>query len=357
MAAPSQPTSPAGYTDLPPKILPEPGRMGAVGGTLEEQLARRFRYEHALTLASQALRQAPDLPTGLRQVLDILLEASQSDRVYIFENVEDPVHGLCSNQTYECCQPGIPPQIDNPDLKNLPYSVVSPSGFLLEHFHRREPVRGPVSRLPGPEREILEMQQIVDILILPIFAGSHFWGFLGFDDCARIGAFDDNDVALLQSTADIVGWHVAAQRVNAELEQRVAARTADLAARNHEMLGLLGAIPDTVLLCDHDGRILSAYLPRPEDRPSFIAAADEAHLDTVPCVREIVAPCWPRFAINASRTCASSTLVATDSFRLKPVPTLWAMTACWCFCATFLPGGRMSGRWPPTSPASGSSRR
>lgn len=265
-----------------------PGLPGAHEVTLEAQLARRFRYEHALTLASRALRQAPDLPTGLRQVLLILLEASQSDRVYIFENVEDPVHGLCSNQTYEACRPGISPQIDNPELKNLPYSVVSPSGFLLERFHKREPVRGPVSRLPEPEREILEMQQIVDILILPIFAGNHFWGFLGFDDCARIGTFDDDDVALLQSTADIVGWHVAAQRINAELEQRVAARTAELAARNHEMSGLLGAIPDTVLLCDHDGRILSAYLSRPEDRPPFIAEADKTRLDTLPCVREIV---------------------------------------------------------------------
>lgn len=261
---------------------------GALYGQLEERLKRRFRYEHALTLASQALRQAKDFPTGLNEVLRLLLEASQSDRVYIWENVEHPELGFCCTQTYECCRPGITPQIDNPDLQNLPYSAVSPSGFLLDHFLRREPVRGPVSKMPEAERQILEMQQIIDILILPIFAGEHFWGFLGFDDCTHIGNFDDDDVALLQNTADVIGWHVAARRANAELEQRVAARTAELAARNSEMRGLLDAIPDTVLVCDRDGLVLSTYLPRPEDQPAFIRTAADGRLDVLPCVREVV---------------------------------------------------------------------
>lgn len=270
----------------------------ALYGQLEERLKRRFRYEHALTLASQALRQAANLPSGLNEVLRILLEASQSDRVYIWENVEHPEHGFCCTQTYECCRPGIVPQIDNPELQNLPYSAVSPSGFLLDHFLRREPVRGPVSRMPEAERQILEMQQIIDILILPIFAGEHFWGFLGFDDCTHIGNFDDDDVALLQNTADIIGWHVATRRASAELEQRVAARTAELAARNNEMRGLLDAIPDTVLLCDRDGLVLSTFIPRPEDRPAFIRAAVDGRLDAVPCVREVVGAMRAELARN-----------------------------------------------------------
>lgn len=270
----------------------------ALYGQLEERLKRRFRYEHALTLASQALRQAANLPSGLNEVLRILLEASQSDRVYIWENVEHPEHGFCCTQTYECCRLGIVPQIDNPELQNLPYSAVSPSGFLLDHFLRREPVRGPVSRMPEAERQILEMQQIIDILILPIFAGEHFWGFLGFDDCTHIGNFDDDDVALLQNTADIIGWHVATRRASAELEQRVAARTAELAARNNEMRGLLDAIPDTVLLCDRDGLVLSTFIPRPEDRPAFIRAAVDGRLDAVPCVREVVGAMRAELARN-----------------------------------------------------------
>lgn len=256
---------------------------------LEERLERRFRYERALTLVSQILRRAPDLSSGLNEALPILLEASGSDRVYIFENSDDPVNGLCSNHTYECCQPGIEPQIDNPDLKNLPYAVVSPSGYLLDCFYKREPVRGPVNTLPEAEREVLEMQQIVDILILPIYAGEIFWGFLGFDDCQRVGNFDDDDVALLQNTADIIGWHVAARRANEELEQRVALRTAELAARNNEMQGLLRAIPDTVILCDHEGAIISASLPRVSDRSRFLATDDDIRPDYSPRFREVLA--------------------------------------------------------------------
>jgi len=49
--------------------------------------------------------------------------------------------------------------------------------------------------------------------------------------------------------------------LSAELEQRVALRTSELAARNHEIQALLDSIPDTVLICDGSGAVISSHSP------------------------------------------------------------------------------------------------
>jgi len=214
----------------------------------EQQLAKRLRYERALTAVSLCLRDAPHVAAGLDDALRVLLDASEMDRIYVFKNVQDPVHGLCASQTHECVRAGIRPQLDNPDLQAIPYALISPSGEALERMSRRIPYRGPVSRLPEAERRLMESQEILDILILPIYAGDDFWGFVGFDDCTTIDRLDPDDIELLQNATDIIGWHLAAERsssalresqrslatLNAELEQRVCERTAEaLKLYNH----------------------------------------------------------------------------------------------------------------------------
>ena len=121
--------------------------------------------------------------------------------------------------------------------------------------------------------------------------GTFFWGNL-------------SATALRQKSGDVAGYVVildditerrvareALIQFNQELEARVAARTAELAARNTEMQGLMGSIPDTVLLCDRKGGVVFSHLPRPEERPPLIARgfAGEQWADTDPALRELVA--------------------------------------------------------------------
>lgn len=57
---------------------------------------------------------------------------------------------------------------------------------------------------------------------------------------------------------------------NAELEQRVADRTAELAARNQDFQALLDAMPDTVLLCDDHGALVFARSMRYPEVSSLV---------------------------------------------------------------------------------------
>jgi PAS domain S-box-containing protein len=187
-------------------------RTRAAHDRAEAALQKRLRYERALTMISGILRSASAVSDVIDEVLRVMLQASEMDRAYLFENHYDPQRGLCLSQTNECVREGISPQIDRPELQDVAYADASPSGWLLDGFLHRQPRRGPVSVMPDAEREILESQDIKDVVILPVYAGSDFWGFLGFDDCTTTGRFDDDDVALLQNVADLIGWHLAAAR-------------------------------------------------------------------------------------------------------------------------------------------------
>jgi PAS domain-containing protein len=80
----------------------------------------------------------------------------------------------------------------------------------------------------------------------------------------------------------------ALKQFSAELELRVEARTAELAARTREIEGLLDSIPDTVLLCTGDGVPVFSHLPRREELPPFLSAgAAIEELQDNPFVREI----------------------------------------------------------------------
>ena len=226
----------------------------------EDALEKRLRYQRVLADISLTMRSARTMPEGLDKVLRLLLDASGMDRSYLFRTHEDPGHGLCLSRTNECVKEGIGSQLHNPSMQALPYAVVSPTGYMLGQFLRREPFRGPVDRLPVTERAMMESRSIKDLLNLPIYAGDEFLGFLGFDDCTATGRLDDDDAALLQHAADLIGWHISAARhtealraLNEELEQRVAARTAEaLDLYNHAPCGYHSLGPDGTILQIND---------------------------------------------------------------------------------------------------------
>lgn len=109
-------------------------------------------------------------------------QSVDADRAYVFEN-ETRDGQILSSQRYEWNSGSAEAQLDNPELQDLHMSNLLP--HWLTAFDRGEAYFGNVRELLQADRDILEPQDILSILVCPIRVHSEVWGFVGFDDCSR----------------------------------------------------------------------------------------------------------------------------------------------------------------------------
>jgi len=209
---------------------------------MEQSLLVRLRYEKSLALCSRLLLMCED-DEALDQVLDTLLDASNASRVYLFQNVYDQQDGLCMTQTHEACAPGVTSQLQNNLLQRLPYQTQALR--LYATLSQGRPYYGIVEKFLEEERAILWAQGICSILILPIIVNGDWMGFIGFDDTREAREWNENDIRLLQTAAEMIGcyWdrkqtHTRLREANDTLERRVTERTEALKTANRELLAI-----------------------------------------------------------------------------------------------------------------------
>jgi two-component system, cell cycle sensor histidine kinase and response regulator CckA len=183
----------------------------------ELALKRRLDYERAAADCMRLLVKPWNIEEQLQGVVETLCRIVGASRVYIFRNEESPTSGLCTTQIHEAVTEGVRPEIQNPQLQHLPYREGGPT--LLPVLQSRQPFARLVNQIDGPERPILEEQGVLSVLILPIFCGPDFWGFIGFDDCIAPQLWHEDDINLLQVVADGIGAAVLRERSEKALRE------------------------------------------------------------------------------------------------------------------------------------------
>ncbi len=170
----------------------------------EATLLKREHLLQVLTQALSLLLEENQLDESLGAALKLLCQAVGADRVYVFENSKDPVTGeICCSQRYEWNSGEFAPQIDNPNLQNLPYRQGYQRWF--ECLNNRSSIKGPVQGFPESEQILLEPQFIRSLLVVPIFVDDNFWGFIGFDDCHSEREWSSIEENVLRVAASGVG--------------------------------------------------------------------------------------------------------------------------------------------------------
>ncbi len=182
------------------------------------QLAQREKLLSVIARAGERLLFASDFTPAVNDVLSSLGHAVDVGRVYIFENHTEVESGrLLMSQRYEWTNGAVSVEIDNPTLQNLPYDD-GLSRWKNELSAGRE-VSGPVATFPATERELLEPQGILSLLVVPIFLQQQFWGFIGFDDCKTSRIWFQSEIDLLRLAASILGGSIQRSRTEASIRQ------------------------------------------------------------------------------------------------------------------------------------------
>ncbi len=176
-------------------------------------LRRRDEILKAVHLFSERFLRMPLTESSVEPILKTLGLATEVSRVYIFENKTRQDGTLITSQRYEWVAPGIKAQLDNVNLQELP---LVQAGFTrwVETLGRHKLIYGHVSEFPEPEKNILSAQDIISIMVAPIFIGDSWWGFMGFDDCRTPREWSPVEIEALKTAGNVLG--AAIQRKQAE---------------------------------------------------------------------------------------------------------------------------------------------
>ena len=189
----------------------------------------------------------------LYMAMGLVAEAVSVDRMFVFKNhlFEDE---LCCTQIHEWSGGAKPQQGSNMVINKRYSELMRPSTF--DKISKGECVNCIVRNVPLKLQKQLVEQNIISILLVPIFIASEFWGFIGFDDCHSERIFTTEEEAILRSCGLLFvnavihnqmtqSIHNTTRQLEMALEQVTAASEAKgnfLSNMSHEMRTPMNAI-------------------------------------------------------------------------------------------------------------------
>lgn len=211
------------------------------------ELRRRDAILDAVRFAAQRfLESRSSWRANIYEVMEQLGRATTTSRVYIFENFHGADGSRWTSQSHEWVAAGIEPQINNPALAAISYHD-SDFAEAAQQLGAGKVIAGNVSDLPEARRAVLEEQGIRSMVLVPVFVGGRWWGFIGFDECEHERTWSAAEIGALRAAASTLSAAVHRQRAEDQLREQQA-----------QYRQVFDATGDGLVITDLDGRLVRA---------------------------------------------------------------------------------------------------
>ncbi|GAA5261532.1 hypothetical protein KTGMC3_P0234 [Methanocalculus sp. MC3] len=197
----------------------------------EGEIKRRLAFEMVISDISSRFVTESDIDVAINTALGDIGAFCGASRSYIF--LLDSSGDEMSN-THEWCAEGVSPMIEK--LQKQPTNLFP---WWMEQLRMGESIHlQSLDDLPpeaAAEREILELQGIESLIVLPLLIRSTLAGFIGFDNVTEIKDWTEEDVHLLRLSSELIGS--AFERKEAEKQIALHIRRAEALLALHGMSG------------------------------------------------------------------------------------------------------------------------
>jgi PAS domain S-box-containing protein len=201
-------------------IVPLAGKLGGAFNACMEHAALEVIAEEGRILREISLKgiETKSFPQFQQYVLALLGEKLGVSRSYIFEHF--PGEEVYSN-TAEWTAPGVVPQKDS--LQGIPTAEVA---WWHDTMTGGGDIRfADIEDIPDENaKEILRTQGIKSIMVVPLFLGTRYYGFAGFDDCDSNREWTQRERRLLADAARILvgAWADSELRLTEKMYRELA---------------------------------------------------------------------------------------------------------------------------------------
>lgn len=248
--------------------------------TAEKQILYKNEILTAIATVTSNLLIHKDKNSIFDNSIELIGKTLKVDRLYYFEN--DEKTNLLS-QRFEWVSETDLQEIDNPDLQDVPHEAFPD---FMENILSKKTYKNLTKDIPeGDFKNILISQEIISILVIPLFDNDLFLGFIGFDDCKNERIWTEEEISILQTLANNISSTII--RINSE----------KAIAESEEKFRLLANnIPASVFLVKYDKARTKVYLNdeiekltgyhRDDFMNNKVSLVDLYHPDEVEAVRE-----------------------------------------------------------------------
>ncbi|MBN8566901.1 MAG: PAS domain S-box protein [Flavobacteriales bacterium] len=211
---------------------------------IEDNLIYKSELLTAVTKISEKILISKDTFKDFDDILETLGKATKADRAYYFEANEEK---RVISQKFEWVRGQIEPQIENPDLQNVPYEVFLDIVIPLKSSKVYNKL---VKNMFESEfKELMKLQDILSVLIFPIHVKNKLVGAIGFDDCTTERLWSEDEINILQSLMN---------NISSAIERGL---NESLIYSSEERFRLLADnIPGTIYLSKYDSKFTKIYL-------------------------------------------------------------------------------------------------
>ncbi len=157
----------------------------------------------AVSFAARRIARTNSWEEVAEEVLERLGQAVGASRACIFQNVLAEDGGLLQDERFEWVARGVSTTIDDPDNHGWPYARGETR--FAEVLAEGGVIQGPASTFSPEERASLIEEDILSMVLVPVFAGEGWWGYLGFDDCETERIWREVDIQVLRTAAETLG--------------------------------------------------------------------------------------------------------------------------------------------------------
>jgi len=182
------------------------------GKKMEQAREYSLKIEQAMGRISSHFLTVENLDQCINEALREAGMILQVSRAYLFQASEDGTKG---DNTHEWVAPGVTPQIHN-----MQGMEASSFPWWMEQMIQNKVISvSDVNQLPEPERTMLKQQDIISILVIPIYSGENLVGFFGFDETKQKREWLPEEITFLRTVSEILARFLELEKSRQALKE------------------------------------------------------------------------------------------------------------------------------------------